>query len=319
MARYTKQIRKRRQRTKKLKNARRTKRYKIKRGGLGPHDHENIGINTRWSFQDGGVPGIRHEDTDQRSKADKIRDFEIYIFGSGEHAELWKQIMTACKVKVDKENGDNEKINFYVLTAGIKVIIIRILQLLELDHLVEEVLCVNPDIKGNPTNRGDKTNRNSFKRQIKYDVIRNIMEELYGPSICRYKNISGAFIDDDLHHGTTKEYCLTIDFIHAIGAVDPGLNKGNTYRMICEDKAPEVSKKIYESPHIVNTAILRSLLTNINSSYSSCVFSDFDRTLSVNNGVLPFLNPEFKEAFFQKFNVIETPIPAPAPDPPSEE
>jgi hypothetical protein len=50
MARYTKHIRKRRQRTKKLKNARRTKRYKIKWGGLGANDQENIGITDRWSF-----------------------------------------------------------------------------------------------------------------------------------------------------------------------------------------------------------------------------------------------------------------------------
>jgi hypothetical protein len=299
MARYTKQIRKRRQRTKKLKNARRTKRYKIKYGGLGPHDQENIGITDRWSFQDGHTEGVSAEDTDGRSKADKIREFEIYIFGSREHAELWKQIMTAC---ISKD------IIFYILTSGNKVSIIRTLQLLELDHLVREVLCVNNDVVSNPNNRKDAT-RNNFRRKMKYDVIHSIMEGRYGPTNSAVRKVTGAFIDDDRHNGEPQHYCPPIEFIHATGSVDPTLNTDNPYRTMCQQITPDISRKIYKTPNIIGLELLTTLLDKINtSSYQSCVFSDFDRTLSANDGTLPFYNEKFKTVFFKRFNVTVTPI-----------
>lgn len=296
MARYTKHIRKRRQRTKKLKNARRTKRYKIKWGGLGANDQENIGITDRWSFT-GRAGGPTKEQMKQ--------EFEIYIFGSREHADLWRQIMMACKHK-------DEEINFYILTAGNKVSIIRTLQLLELDHLVEEVLCVNKSPVSNPENSKDK-NRESFKGKMKYEVIRSIMEGHYGHTINGIKKVSGAFIDDDDGNGVTKHYCGTIEFIHATGSVDPTLNTDNPYRTMCKGITPDISDKIYESPNIVDLELLKTLLDKINTSYKSCVFSDFDRTLSANNGTLPFYKEEFKTEFFTRFNVTVTPLP------PSEE
>jgi len=294
MARYTKQIRKRRQRTKKLKNARRTKRYKIKWGGLGANDQENIGITDRWSFTDSQLAG-------GPTKEQMKQDFEIYIFGSREHAELWRQIMNACKDK-------DEEINFYILTSGNKVSIIRTLQLLELDHLVEEVLCVNMSPVSNPENSKDMK-REAFKGKMKYEVIRSIMEGHYGPKISGIKKVSGAFIDDDDGNGVTEEYCRTIEFIHATGSVDPTLNTDNPYRTMCTEITPDMSKKIYESPNIVDIGLLKTLLDKINTSYQSCVFSDFDRTLSANNGTLPFHKEEFKTEFFTRFNVTVTPIP----------
>ena len=300
MARYTKHIRKRGQRTKKLKNARRTKRYKIKYGGLGPHDQENIGITDRWSFQDGHTEGASTEDTDGRSKEDKIRDFEIYIFGSREHTELWKQIMMACRSK---------DIIFYILTAGNKVSIIRTLQLLELDHLVEEVLCVNRDVVANPNNSSKDTTRNIFRGEMKYRVILAIMQTLYNkPNIDTLQKVTGAFIDDDRHNGETLHYCPTIEFIHATGSVDPTLNTDNPYRTMCQQITPDISRKIYNTPNIIGLELLKTLLDKINTSYKSCVFSDFDRTLSANDGTLPVYNEKFKTEFFTRFNVTVTPI-----------
>lgn len=291
MARYTKHIRKRRQRTKKLKNARRTKRYKIKWGGLGANDQENIGITDRWSFT-GRAGGPTKEQMKQ--------EFEIYIFGSREHADLWRQIMIACK---------DQEVTFYILTAGNKVSIIRTLQLLELDHLVEEVLCVNNSPVSNPKNSKDKQ-RESFKGKMKYEVISSIMEVRYGVKACGTKRVTGAFIDDDGGNGVTKHYCGTIEFIHATGSEDRALNTDNPYRTMCKEITPDISDKIYESPNIVDLELLKTLLDKINTEYTTYVFSDFDRTLSANNGTLPFYKEEFKTEFFTRFNVTVTPLPS---------
>jgi hypothetical protein len=288
MARYTKRIRKRRQRTKKLKNIRKTKRYKIKRGGTGPNDHENIGITDRWSFRD---------ETD-------LTNFKIYIFGSIERYDLWIQIMTACK---DKENTDTDtdKILFYILTSGNKVIIIRILQLLNIDDLVEEVLCVNANIKANPRNRNPVRER--FKGKCKYEVIQEIIKELYNIKNCP-REVTGAFIDDDIENEHNSQFCSTIKFIHATGDIDPTLNSENPYRLFCQERSPHDAVKIYASPHIVTPNILDGLLQNIQRSYTSCVFADFDRTVSPYNGVLPFDNQTFKNTFFDRFPVTVSPI-----------
>lgn len=287
MARYTKRIRKRRQRTKKLKNIRKTKRYKIKRGGTGPNDHENIGITDRWTF----------------SNEQDLENFKIYIFGSIDRYDLWIQIMTACK---DKENTDTDKILFYILTSGNKVIIIRILQLLKIDHLVEEVLCVNANIKANPFNRNPQRER--FRGIPKYQVIQHIMTEIYGKRGCVTRSPTGAFIDDDGENEHVKHYCIGINFIHATGDIDPTLNSENSYRLFCQELSPQDAVKIYASPHIVTPNILDGLLQNIQGSYTSCVFADFDRTVSPYNGVLPFDNQTFKDTFFDRFPVTVSPI-----------
>ena len=286
MARYTKRIRKRRQRTKKLKNIRKTKRYKIKRGGTGPNDLERIGITDRWSFTN---------ETD-------LENFKTYIFGSPERADLWIKIMTACKNKEDAAT-DTDKINFYILTSGHKVIIIRILQLLNIDHLVEEVLCVIDNPQANPRN----SNRDSFRGKWKYEVIEQIMKELYPIKQC-HTNVTGAFIDDDDENRLRHERCSTIEFIHATGDIAPTLNSENTYRLFCQDKEPSVAARLYKDPHIVSTSILDKLLTDIQTSYTTCMFSDWDKTVSPWVGVLPFLTKSFKDAFFQQFKVIESPL-----------
>ena len=286
MARYTTRIRKRRQRTKKLKNIRKTKRYKIKRGGTGPNDHELIGITSRWTFSD---------------KTD-LENFKTYIFGSPERADLWIKIMTACKNKEDAD-ADTDKINFYILTSGHKVIIIRILQLLNIDHLVEEVLCVNDIQQANPRN----SKRDWFRGRRKYEVIEQIMKELY-----QIKNfpteVTGAFIDDDDGNKFRHELCSTIEFIHATGDIDPTLNSENPYRLFCQENEPIVAARLYKDPHIVSTSILNKLLTDIQTSYTTCMFSDWDKTVSPWIGVLPFLSQSFKDAFFQQFKVIESPL-----------
>jgi hypothetical protein len=292
MARYTKRIRKRRQRTKKLKIIRKTKRYKIKRGGTGPNDHENIGITDRWSFTN---------ETD-------LENFKIYIFGSIERYDLWIQIMKACK---DKENTDTDtdtdtdKILFYILTSGNKVIIIRILQLLKIDDLVEEVLCVNDNQQANPRNRN--SNRDTFKGKCKYHVIEQIIKELYVIKKCPI-NVTGAFIDDDIDNEHNSQFCSTIQFIHATGDIVPTLNSKNPYRLLCQEISPDYAGKIYLSPHIVTPDILGGLLQNIQGSYTSCVFADFDRTVSPYNGVLPFHNQMFKNKFFERFPVTVSPM-----------
>ncbi len=344
MARYTKQIRKRRQRTKKLKNARRTKRYKIKYGGLGPLDQEKIGITDRWSFQDGNTEGLSAEDTDGRSKADKIREFEIYIFGSQKHAELWKQIMTACK---------NKGIRFFILTSGNKISIIRTLQLLELDNLVEEVLCNN---NRSPTTTLLSSERERFRTLDKCKIIKEVVDAAmkaaghkYGLERLTQYNTNTVFIDDQLYNFYSEEVSIhdNVTRIHAKGvkaaidaASDATINaaKKTSFYMKCQpllkyfNKMPfkvesQIPHKdwtdlgsvfaIYEEKNInlIPISILQILLAVITSNpHIKFAFVDFDGTVSPWGGGAPFHIQTFNDLISRYYNITFTPL----QHPPSE-
>lgn len=328
MARYTKQIRKRRQRTKKLKNARRTKRYKLKYGGLGPHDQEKIGITDRWSFQDGHTEGVSAEDTDGRSKADKIREFEIYIFGSREHAELWKQIMQECKDK---------GIKFFILTSGNKISIIRTLQLLELDHLVEEVLCNN---KLSPTNRLSPE-RERFRRLDKCQIIKEVVDAAMKAAGHKdrleqltQENTNTVFIDDQEQNLTISKINIrdNVKLIRATGAravVDaqqtsfyiksqPLLYFFNQISYNADYEIPEEDWKklssvyaIYKESNInlIEVGILKQLRSVITKNpFIKFAFVDFDGTVSPWGGGAPFHIQTFNDLIRRYYNITFPPL-----------
>jgi hypothetical protein len=332
MARYTKQIRKRRQRTKKLKNARRTKRYKIKYGGLGPLDQEKIGITDRWSFQDGHTQGMSVEDTDGRSKADKIREFEIYIFGSREHAELWKQIMQQCKDK---------GIKFFILTSGNKISIIRTLQLLELDHLVEEVLCNN---KLSPTTTLLSPERERFRKLDKCQIIKQVVDDAmkaaghdYGLERLTQKNTNTVFIDDQENNFYSSKVSIhdNVKLIHAKGVktVSDAAKQTKFYEkskqllQFCNENTFHKSYNtsdydwrmlgsvyaIYEESKInlIDLVELNKLLSAVNSPSIKFGFVDFDGTVSPWGGGAPFHIETFKEVIRRYYNIISTSLQPP--------
>jgi hypothetical protein len=60
-----------------------------------------------------------------------IDEFKMYVFGSAEQRESWETLLRACK---------EMKVVVYILSAGDKIGIIRMLQLMNLDDMFEEVL-----------------------------------------------------------------------------------------------------------------------------------------------------------------------------------
>lgn len=281
---------------KKKKGTYREKKHKYKylRGGLGDNDYKHINITDTFRFQDGctqhGGGG------DHTTHDNKVKEFKKYVFGSQNHADLWVQILTLCH-----EN----KIPFYILTSGGKVNIIRTLQLLELDHLVTEVLC-NNQTDANPVNTNtdpDRFSRNNFKTMSKYQIIKEIFHK------CNQTG-NGIFIDNDdknkKHHGL----CSNVRFIHAIG---DNLNRYKVSsnfltfvsNLSLEFRSPfsDLPSILYRHTNFVHISILMDIIEAINAGTIDIVVSDFDETFSPWCGAFPFTNEFFIHRFKTYFNV----------------
>ena len=121
----------------------------------------------------------------------------MYVFGSAEQRELWETLLRACK---------EMKVVVYILSAGDKIGIIRMLQLMNLDDMFEEVLCTNNLEYANPAPYDGLHN---FKRYTKYNVIRAILRERYNipPDVSEPLTYSGAqngcLMDDDHRNDIT--------------------------------------------------------------------------------------------------------------------
>ena len=267
-----------------------THKYKYLRGGLGDNDYKHIKITDTFRFQDesyqlgGGGDHTTHDN--------KVKEFKKYVFGSEIHANLWVQILTLCHEK---------KIPFYILTSGGKVGIIRTLQLLELDHLVDEVLCNNPNV--NPLNTNpdpDGVSRNKFKTMSKYQIIKEIFRK------CNQTG-NGIFIDNDDRNEKHHELCSNVRFIRATGD-DNSRYKSEFLTFVSllshEYKSPfsDLPNLLYRHTNFVHTSHLLSILEEINSGRIDIVVSDFDGTMSPWLGALPFNNERFTERFQTYFN-----------------
>ena len=289
--------RRRRPLKKKKKGTYREKKHKYKylRGGLGDNDYKHINITDTFRFQTGcnqiGGGG------DHTTHDNKVKEFKKYVFGSENHANLWVQILTLCHEK---------KIPFYILTSGGKVGIIRTLQLLELDHLVDEVLCNNPSDHVNPLNTNpdpDGVSRNKFKKMSKYQIIKEIFRK------CNQTG-NGIFIDNDVVNEKHHELCSNVRFIHATG------DDNSRYRVTSEFltfvsllsheyKSPfsDLPNILYRDTNLVTPSILMDIIDQINMGGIEFVVSDFDGTMEPWRGALPFNDKRFTERFQTYFNV----------------
>ena len=245
-----------------------THKYKYLRGGLGENDSTHIKITDTFRFQDGSNQiggGGDHTTHDQ-----KIKEFKKYVFGSENHAYLWVQILTLCR---------DTRIPFYILTSGGKVGIIRTLQLLELDHLVDEVLCNNPSDHVNPLNTNpdpDGVLRNKFKKMSKYEIIKEIFRK------CN-DNGNGIFIDNDDRNKKHHDLCSNVRFIHATGENISRYKIQSEFlsfvsNLSHEYKSPfsDLPNLLYRHTNFVHTSHLLSILEEINSGRIDIVVSDFD-------------------------------------------
>ncbi len=289
--------RRRRPLKKKKKGTYREKKHKYKylRGGLGDNDYKHIKITDTFRFQSScnqyGGGG------DYTSHDEKVKEFKKYVFGSENHADLWVQILTLCYEK---------KIPFYILTSGGKVGIIRTLQLLELDHLVDEVLCNNPNDDVNPLNTNpdlDVFSRNKFKTMDKYQIIKEIFRK------CNDSG-NGIFIDNDDRNVTHRELCSNVKFIHATGDNISRYKVKSKFLSFVSNLSLEYKSifsnlpdLLYHKTNFVHTSHLLSILEDINSGRIDIVVSDFDGTMSPWLGALPFNNKIFTNRFQTYFNV----------------
>lgn len=285
---------------KKRKYIKRTRKYKILKGGLGSNDYENIGINDTFIFQN--ECNQQRGCGDHSSREAKINEFKKYVFGSEEHASLWEQILLLCR-----EKG----IPFYILTSGSKVGIIRTLQLLELSEYVTEVLCNSKILDINPNNEKDKT-RNDFKEMDKYQIIQKVID-----LNCNRDGYKGLFFDNEPANERNQELCSNVEFMLANGKkIDRWSVKNRILSFVSgltsmsgpRNPFAELTKQLYKESRInlVETSLLKSILDTIHSGTINVFISDFDGTMSPWCGALPFHFQEFTEKFMSHFNVIAT-------------
>lgn len=284
---------------KKRKYIKRTRKYKILKGGLGSNDYENIGINDTFIFQDKcKQPG---GGGDHSTRVEKINEFKNYVFGSEEHATLWEQILVLCR-----EKG----IPFYILTSGSKVGIIRTLQLLELSEYVTEVLCNSKILDINPNNEKDKT-RNDFKEMDKYQII----EKVIGLN-CNKDEYKGLFFDNEPANERNRELCSNVEFMLAKGTTIKRWGVRNRILSFISiltgmsgiNPFTRLNDQLYKESrtNLVETSLLKSIRDTIHSGTINVFISDFDGTMSPWCGALPFHFQEFTEKFMSHFNVIAT-------------
>ncbi len=285
---------------KKRKYIKRTRKYKILKGGLGSNDYENIGINDTFIFQNGckqlGGGG------DHSTRVDKINEFKKYVFGSEVHATLWEHILVLCR-----EKG----IPFYILTSGSKVGIIRTLQLLELSEYVTEVLCNSEKLEINPVNESDIT-RNDFKEMNKYQIIQKVID-----LNCNRDGYKGLFFDNEPANKKKFELCSNVEFMLAKGITISRWGVSNRILSFVSgltsmsgprNPFADLTDQLYKEYRInlVEKTLLESICDRIHSGTINVFISDFDGTMSPWCGALPFHFQEFTEKFMSHFNVIAT-------------
>ena len=275
-----------------------TRKYKILKGGLGRNDYDNIGITDTFIFQD----GYEKKYGNKFSRIDKINEFKKYVFGSEEHAELWKNILLLCSTK---------SIPFYILTSGSKVGIIRTLQLLELSEYVTEVLCNSKKTDINPDNRTDIT-RNDFRDMNKYQIIERVIN-MY----CNRDGYKGLFLDNEPMNQENNELCSNVEFREAKGTKINHWTVGNRILSFVRDLSSMSGQRnpfdgitdlLYKftRTNLVNLDTLNDIHNAIDSGTINVFISDFDGTMSPWRGILPFHFPEFTVKFMSDFNVIFT-------------
>ena len=285
----------------KRNNARRTKnnrKYFQMKGGLGPHDGVNIGITDRMSF---------------KYPEHSLENFKEYIFGSNERAEQWISLLTLCHTK---------RVPVYIITNGNKIGIVRTLQLLQMDHLIEEVLCIRKDRNVNPRNT---TGLHDFGTEedryaTKFEVIKQIMEEDEGIS-CEYSDGSPhqcIFVDDDVYRNSARNgLCLNVEILNA--------KQSTESKNSCENKA--ILKKIYDnyfailfsnlhmfenkvknmSINIIPQECIDRITARVTGETCNILFLDCDGTLFISPGALSLHTPGIHDIInsYLKYNLLQ--------------
>jgi hypothetical protein len=240
------------------------------KGGLGPYDSTNIGMEGTYSFQ---FPAYQ----------DMLKRFKLYVFGSDEQRVAWETLLTECK--------DNE-VPVYILSAGDKIGIIRMLQLMKLDDKFEEVLCTNESPFANPETIDGSHN---FQGQTKYDVISTILRE-------REIAPFGCLMDDNPENAIDKDKAITIEFVNVNTVVDkkPTAQPNPFYRFIAANKSLQLQPLI-ASRGLADVGVIIYVTELVKNGTYKIVFIDFDQTFQQWSGAIPFWRDNVRRAFRDEF------------------
>lgn len=273
--------RQRRERRRSRKGGRLRMRMK---GGLGPHDGENIGLAGKYSFVN---PSIN------------VPQFRIFTFGSDMQYNAWANLLIACL---------RRDVPVYILTSGNKVGIIRTLQLLELDEYFQEVLCTNQKTidtdKGEmPINPVNKTGRH-FGGMHKYRVIYKIMKE--NGLDCDDAQVIGCLLDDGLRNDEpdpANKICPAIKFEHVLNKTPPPDFKMDTLKanLFYKLNVHELGLPAMGTPkskyNFTPISKIEEITRLVESGNIKIVFIDFDQTLQLFEGATQFEYTELLKIF----------------------
>ena len=259
-------------------------RMKMK-GGLNPHNSqqinsEQLNLQQKYSFKD---PRL-------------IPYFKLYVFGSEAQRVAWESLLTKCKAM---------GVPVFILSAGDKIGIIRMLQLMGLDDFFEEVLCTN----GNPSvNPPTPDGTHNFQGQTKYNVIRTILSErfpssgsdpLVGPPF-------GCLMDDDVSNDDPTVPNKTIQFVNvnSVAQAQTSEQTGNGfYNLVYTYPSlhPLISSRAFADVNVIN-----QVASLVDQGHIKILAIDFDKTFQQYAGALPFHDSNFTMAFHQRFPITAT-------------
>ena len=221
--------------------------------------------------------------------------FKMYVFGSEAQRVAWESLLGKCK-----EKG----VLVYVLSAGNKIGIIRMLQLMGLDEMFEEVLCINTDQILNPLTKDGSHN---FQRYTKYNVIRTILREhglnsddplvAVGPPI-------GFLMDDNPINDDTAVPNKSIPFVNVNSVVQPQTYGNEFYKLVAtyhQSLQPLIQSRAFADVNVIN-----QVASLVDQGHIKILFIDFDQTFSQYAGALPFHDYNFAMAFHSSFPITTT-------------
>ena len=231
-----------------------------------------------------------------------IDEFKLYVFGSDEQRVAWETLLTECK---------NYGVPAYILSAGDKIGIIRMLQLMNLDHAFEEVLCTNPNEHLNPEPDNELHN---FQGYTKYNVIRAILRERYkippeGPEPLTFVGAPGCLMDDNTDNDITdipnENRSIQFVNVHTVEQT-PTEQPGNKfYKFFAANKSLRLQRFI-ESRWFADVGVINYVTDLVKKGTYKIVFIDFDRTCQQWPGAIPFGNSDVIAAFHGKFEISTT-------------
>jgi hypothetical protein len=226
-----------------------------------------------------------------------IDEFKLHVFGSTEQRVAWETLLSACK---------NYRVPAYILSAGDKIGIIRMLQLMNLDHAFEEVLCTNPNEHTNPHEQPNPESDNglhNFQGYTKYNVIRAILRE-------RYKILPppvGCLMDDNPDNAIDQDKASTIKFVN-VRTVEqtPTEQPGNNfYNFIAANKLLQLQPLI-ASRGFADVGVIKKVTELVKNGTYKIVFIDFDQTFQQWPGAFPFWRSDVIDAFHKMFQINTT-------------